>query len=118
MEGAAPSRKEGRVPRISSSFSGIVATFPGIPKISLKGLGEYYEEEEESSWQEEESDGIKFFPSPVWESQGTGCSSLSQSNQPTSHQSERSLLAIMQKMTQIMANIQPASSSEATRLHL
>ncbi|MBW0561880.1 hypothetical protein O181_101595 [Austropuccinia psidii MF-1] len=30
MGGAAPSRKEGRGPRRSSSFSGVVGTFPGI----------------------------------------------------------------------------------------
>ncbi|MBW0547263.1 hypothetical protein O181_086978 [Austropuccinia psidii MF-1] len=77
MEGAAPSIQEGRGPRISSSFSGIVGAFPGISKISLKGLGEDYEEEEENSWQEEESDGTEFFPAPVGESQGTECSSLS-----------------------------------------
>ncbi|MBW0512996.1 hypothetical protein O181_052711 [Austropuccinia psidii MF-1] len=29
MEGAEPSRKEGRGPRRSSSFSGVVAGFPG-----------------------------------------------------------------------------------------
>ncbi|MBW0541165.1 hypothetical protein O181_080880 [Austropuccinia psidii MF-1] len=37
------------------------------------------------------------------------------SNQPVSHQYEPSLLAIMKKMTQIMANVQSASSSEASR---
>ncbi|MBW0531390.1 hypothetical protein O181_071105 [Austropuccinia psidii MF-1] len=40
---------------------------------------------------------------------------LAQSNQPVSHQSEPSLLAIMQQMTQIMANLQAASSSESSR---
>ncbi|MBW0555240.1 hypothetical protein O181_094955 [Austropuccinia psidii MF-1] len=30
MEGAEPSRKEGRGPRISSKFSGVVGRFPGI----------------------------------------------------------------------------------------
>ncbi|MBW0584812.1 hypothetical protein O181_124527 [Austropuccinia psidii MF-1] len=43
-------------------------------------------------------------------SQGTGGPTLAQSNQP-----EPSLLAIIQPMTQIMANIQEASSSEASR---
>ncbi|MBW0513877.1 hypothetical protein O181_053592 [Austropuccinia psidii MF-1] len=45
----------------------------------------------------------------------TGGPTLAQSNQPFSHQSEPSLLAIMQKMTQIMANLQAASSYEASR---
>ncbi|MBW0589727.1 hypothetical protein O181_129442 [Austropuccinia psidii MF-1] len=40
MEGAAPSRKEGRVPRRSNSFSGVVESFPGISSTSLKGPGE------------------------------------------------------------------------------
>ncbi|MBW0518702.1 hypothetical protein O181_058417 [Austropuccinia psidii MF-1] len=44
-----------------------------------------------------------------------GGPTLAQSNQPVSHQSESSLLTIMQKMTQIMANHQAASSSEALR---
>ncbi|MBW0534001.1 hypothetical protein O181_073716, partial [Austropuccinia psidii MF-1] len=40
---------------------------------------------------------------------------LTQSNQPVSHQTEASLLAIMQQMTQIMANLQAAASSEVSR---
>ncbi|MBW0563573.1 hypothetical protein O181_103288 [Austropuccinia psidii MF-1] len=48
-------------------------------------------------------------------SQGTRGPALSQYNQPVFHQSEPSLLAIMKQMTQIMANIQSASSSEASR---
>ncbi|MBW0586071.1 hypothetical protein O181_125786, partial [Austropuccinia psidii MF-1] len=98
LEGAAPSRKEGRVPRRSSSFSGVVGRFPGTSRTTLRGPGEDGEEEEENSVDEEGSDA--------------------QSDQPVSHQSEPSLLAIMQQMTQIMANHQEASSSEASRLHL
>ncbi|MBW0587703.1 hypothetical protein O181_127418 [Austropuccinia psidii MF-1] len=48
-------------------------------------------------------------------SQGTEGPTLAQSNQPVSHQSEPSLLAIMLQITQIMANLQAASSSEASR---
>ncbi|MBW0483226.1 hypothetical protein O181_022941 [Austropuccinia psidii MF-1] len=48
-------------------------------------------------------------------SQGIGGPTLAKSNQPVSQQSEPSLLAIMKKMTQIMANIQEASFSEASR---
>ncbi|MBW0585780.1 hypothetical protein O181_125495 [Austropuccinia psidii MF-1] len=91
IEGAAPSRKEG------------------------KGPGEDGEEEEENSVEEEESDGTECVPAPVEASQGTGGATLAQSNKPVSHQSELSLLAIMQQMTQIMANLQAASSSEASR---
>ncbi|MBW0513832.1 hypothetical protein O181_053547 [Austropuccinia psidii MF-1] len=83
VEGAAPSRKEGR--------------------------------EEEISVEEEGSDGTKGVAAPVGASQGTGGPTLAQSNQPVSQQSEPSLLAIMQKMTQIMVNLQAASSSEASR---
>ncbi|MBW0500787.1 hypothetical protein O181_040502 [Austropuccinia psidii MF-1] len=96
FEGAAPSRKEGRGPRISS-------------------LGEDGEEEEENSVEEEESYGTEGVPAPVGASQGTGEPTPSQSNQPVSHQPEPSLLDIMQKMIQIMANIQAASFSEASR---
>ncbi|MBW0587527.1 hypothetical protein O181_127242 [Austropuccinia psidii MF-1] len=113
LEGAAPSRKERRVPRISSSFSGVVGRFPGSSRTNLKGLGEDGEEEEENSVEEEDSDGTEGVPSPVGVSQGTGGPTLAQSNQPVSHQSEPSLLAIMHQMTQIMANLQEASSSEA-----
>ncbi|MBW0495156.1 hypothetical protein O181_034871 [Austropuccinia psidii MF-1] len=92
MEGAAPSRKEGRGPRGSSLFSGV---------------------EEENYVEEADSDSTKAAPTPVNASQGTGGPTLAQSNQPIYHQYEPSLLAIMKQMTQIMANIQAASTSEA-----
>ncbi|MBW0583958.1 hypothetical protein O181_123673 [Austropuccinia psidii MF-1] len=57
------------------------------------------EEEEENSVEEEESDGTKGVPATVGASQGAGGPTLSRSNQPVSHQSEPSLLAIMQQMT-------------------
>ncbi|MBW0500876.1 hypothetical protein O181_040591 [Austropuccinia psidii MF-1] len=106
MEGAAPSRKEGRWPRRSSSFSGVVGGFPELSRTTLKGPGEDGEEEEEISVEEEESDGAEGAPAPVGASQGTGGPTLAQSNQPVSHNSELSLLVIMHKMTQIMANLQ------------
>ncbi|MBW0511897.1 hypothetical protein O181_051612 [Austropuccinia psidii MF-1] len=65
--------------------------------------------------EEEDSDGTEGVPAPLGASQGTGGPTLALSNQPVSHESEPSLLAIMQKMTQIMANIQAASSSEVSR---
>ncbi|MBW0587350.1 hypothetical protein O181_127065 [Austropuccinia psidii MF-1] len=114
LEGAAPSRKEGRVPRRSSSFSGVVGVFPGTSRTIFKGPGEDGEEEE-NSVEEEGSDGTEGVPAPVGASQGTGGPALAQSDQPVSHQSEPSLFAIMQKMTHIMANLQAASSSEASR---
>ncbi|MBW0554801.1 hypothetical protein O181_094516 [Austropuccinia psidii MF-1] len=93
MEGAAPSRKQGRGSRRSS---------PG----------------EDNEEEEEESDGTEAVPAPVGDSEGAGGLTLDQSNQPVSNQSETSLLSIMQKMTQIMANIQAASFSEASKHHL
>ncbi|MBW0499279.1 hypothetical protein O181_038994 [Austropuccinia psidii MF-1] len=90
MEGAAPYRKEERGPRRSSSFSGVVGGFPGLSRTNLKGPGE----------------------------DGTGGPTMAQSDQTVSHQSEPSLLAIMQQLTQIMANLQAASSSESSRLYL
>ncbi|MBW0580723.1 hypothetical protein O181_120438, partial [Austropuccinia psidii MF-1] len=106
-EGAAPSRKEGRVPRRSNSFSGVVGAFPGMPRTTFRGPGE---EEEENSVEEEES-----APAPLGESEGTRGPTLAQSYQPVSHQTEPSLLAIMQQMTQTMANLQAAASSEVSR---
>ncbi|MBW0504986.1 hypothetical protein O181_044701 [Austropuccinia psidii MF-1] len=82
---------------------------------TLKGPGEDGKEEEENSVEEEMSDGTEGVPAPVWKSQGTGGPTLAQSNQPVSHQSEPSLLTIIQPMTQIMSNLQEASSSEASR---
>ncbi|MBW0582074.1 hypothetical protein O181_121789 [Austropuccinia psidii MF-1] len=107
LEGEAPSRKEERGPRRSSSFSGVVDRFPGLLRTTFKGPSEDGEEEEENSVEEEGSDGTEGVPTPVGESQGTGGPILAHSNQ-----SEQSLLAIMQKMTQSMANLQAASSSE------
>ncbi|MBW0552972.1 hypothetical protein O181_092687 [Austropuccinia psidii MF-1] len=87
------------------------APLDGTPE----GPGEDGEEEEENSVEEEESDGTESSPAPVGAPQGTGGPTLSQSDQPVSHKSEPSLLAIIQKMTQIMANLQTASFSESSR---
>ncbi|MBW0467508.1 hypothetical protein O181_007223 [Austropuccinia psidii MF-1] len=78
-----------------------------------KGPGEDVEEEKENSVEEEESEGTEGVTALVGESQGTGGPTIAQFNQHVSHQYEPSLLAIMQQMTQIMANLQEASSSEA-----
>ncbi|MBW0489657.1 hypothetical protein O181_029372 [Austropuccinia psidii MF-1] len=115
MEGAAPYREEGRGPRISNSSSGVFGRFPGLSRTTSKVPGEDGEGEEESSVEEEESDGIEGVPAPVWESQGTGGPILAQSNQPVSHQSITSLLAIMHQIIHIMANPQSASSYESSR---
>ncbi|MBW0493811.1 hypothetical protein O181_033526 [Austropuccinia psidii MF-1] len=115
LEGAAPSRKEGRGPRRSSSFAGVVGGFPGTSRTFFRGQGEDGEEEEDNSVEEEDSDGTEGVPAPVGASQGTGGPTLSQSNQPVSHQSETYLFAIMQQMNQIMANLKEDLSSEASR---
>ncbi|MBW0493607.1 hypothetical protein O181_033322 [Austropuccinia psidii MF-1] len=104
MAGAAPSRKEVRGPRRSNSFSGVVGIFLGLSRTNFKGPGEDGEEEEENSVEKEESDGTEGVPSPVGESQGIGGRPLAKS--------ELSLLAIIQNMTQIMANLQGALFSE------
>ncbi|MBW0486063.1 hypothetical protein O181_025778 [Austropuccinia psidii MF-1] len=54
-------------------------------------------------------------PAPVGALQGTEGPTLALSDQPVSHQAAPYLLAIMQQMTQIMANHQAVSSSEASR---
>ncbi|MBW0550397.1 hypothetical protein O181_090112 [Austropuccinia psidii MF-1] len=59
LEGAEPSRKEGRGPRRSNSFWGVVGGFPGTSRTILRGPGEAGEEEEE------ESDGTEGVPAPV-----------------------------------------------------
>ncbi|MBW0507171.1 hypothetical protein O181_046886 [Austropuccinia psidii MF-1] len=115
LEGEAPFTREGRGPRRSNSFSGVVGRYPGHSSTTFKGPGEDGEEEEENSMGEKGSDGTEGVPAPVGASQGTGGPTLAQSNQPVSHQYEPSLLAIMQPMTQIMANLQAASSSKASR---
>ncbi|MBW0580130.1 hypothetical protein O181_119845 [Austropuccinia psidii MF-1] len=45
-EGAAPSKEEGRVPRRSNSFLGVVNGFPGMSRTTFRGTGEVDEEEE------------------------------------------------------------------------
>ncbi|MBW0480195.1 hypothetical protein O181_019910 [Austropuccinia psidii MF-1] len=113
LGGAAPSTKEGRGTRRSSSFSGVVGRFPRLSRTTFKGPGEDGEEKEENSVEEKESYGTEGVPAPVVPSQGIGGPNLAQSDQPFSNQSEPSLSAIMQKMTQIMANLQAASSYES-----
>ncbi|MBW0509939.1 hypothetical protein O181_049654 [Austropuccinia psidii MF-1] len=81
-------------------------------KTILKGPGEDGEAEEENSVEEEESDGTEVVPALLGASQSTGGLTLAQSNQPVSHQYEPSLFSIRQQMTQIIANLQAASSSE------
>ncbi|MBW0504805.1 hypothetical protein O181_044520 [Austropuccinia psidii MF-1] len=115
LEGEAPSKKEGRGPQRSSSSSGVVGSFPGILRTIFKGTGEDGEEEEGNSVEEKESDGTEGVPAPVGASQGNGGPNLAQYNKPGSHQSEPSLLAIMQQMTQSMVNLQADSSSQASR---
>ncbi|MBW0485623.1 hypothetical protein O181_025338 [Austropuccinia psidii MF-1] len=115
MGGEAPSRKEGRGPRRSRSFSGVVGTFTGTSRTTLKGPGEVDAEEEEDPVEEEESDSTEASPTLVRAFQGTGGPTLAQSNQTSSNQSEPSSLAIIPQMSQIIANIKDTSSSEASR---
>ncbi|MBW0486110.1 hypothetical protein O181_025825 [Austropuccinia psidii MF-1] len=65
--------------------------------------------------EEEDFDGTEAAPAPVGASEGTRGPILAQSDQPVSHQTEPSLLAIMQQMTQIMANLQAAASSKVSK---
>ncbi|MBW0564788.1 hypothetical protein O181_104503 [Austropuccinia psidii MF-1] len=67
-------------------------------------------------WKRKGIDSTEGVLAPVGESQHTGGPTLAQSNQPVSNKSEQSLLAIMRQITQIMTNLQVASSSEASRL--
>ncbi|MBW0484293.1 hypothetical protein O181_024008 [Austropuccinia psidii MF-1] len=71
MEGEAPSRKEGRRPRRSSLFSGVVGSFQGILGTALNVLGEDDAGEEENYVEEEESESTEAAPTPVGPSQGT-----------------------------------------------
>ncbi|MBW0552436.1 hypothetical protein O181_092151 [Austropuccinia psidii MF-1] len=85
MEGAAPSRKEGRGPRSSSSFSGVVNGFPGTSRTIFNSPVEEFGEEEENSVDKEESNGTEGVTAPVGASQGTGGRTLSQSDQYISY---------------------------------
>ncbi|MBW0464344.1 hypothetical protein O181_004059 [Austropuccinia psidii MF-1] len=99
---------EGRGPRRSNSFSGVVDRFPGTSRTIFRGPGEDGGEEKENSVEEEESDGTEGVPAPMGAFQGAGGPTLVQSNQTVSHHSGTCLLAIMHQMTQIMANLQAA----------
>ncbi|MBW0548240.1 hypothetical protein O181_087955 [Austropuccinia psidii MF-1] len=72
--------QEGRGPRRSSTFSGVVGGFPGLSRTTLKVPGEDDEEEEDNSVEEEESEGTEAAPAPVGESKGIGRPTLSQSD--------------------------------------
>ncbi|MBW0565206.1 hypothetical protein O181_104921 [Austropuccinia psidii MF-1] len=78
-----------------------------MSRTTFRGPGE--DGEEEASY------GTEAAPAPVRASEGTRGPTLAQSYQPVSHHTEPSLLAIMEQMTQIMANIQAAASSEVSR---
>ncbi|MBW0538795.1 hypothetical protein O181_078510 [Austropuccinia psidii MF-1] len=89
------------------------AVLTPTPRASLNGTpacpGEDGEEEDNNSVEEETSDGTEGAPAPVRGSQGTGGPALAEYKQ-----SEPSLLAIMQQMIEIMANLQAASYYEAS----
>ncbi|MBW0532642.1 hypothetical protein O181_072357 [Austropuccinia psidii MF-1] len=86
-----------------------------MSRTTFRGTGEDGEEEVENSVEEEESNGTEASPAAVGASEGTRGPTLAQSYQPVSHQTEPSLLAIMQQMTQIMVNLQAAASPEVPR---
>ncbi|MBW0579538.1 hypothetical protein O181_119253 [Austropuccinia psidii MF-1] len=69
-----------------------------MSRTTFRGPGEDGKEEEEKSVEEEESDGTEAAPAPVEASESTRGPTLAQSDQPVSHQTETSLLAIMQQM--------------------
>ncbi|MBW0471163.1 hypothetical protein O181_010878 [Austropuccinia psidii MF-1] len=82
-----------------------------MSKTTFKLLGA---EEGENSVEEEYSEDNEVFPDLLGASEGTGGPTVSQNNHSFSHQSEPSLLAIMQQITQIMDNLQAASSSKSS----
>ncbi|MBW0536897.1 hypothetical protein O181_076612 [Austropuccinia psidii MF-1] len=86
-----------------------------MSRITFRGPGEDGEEEEENSVEEEESDCTEAAPASVGASEGTRGPTLDPSDLPISHQTEPSLLDIMQQMTQIMANLQASASLEFSR---
>ncbi|MBW0505012.1 hypothetical protein O181_044727 [Austropuccinia psidii MF-1] len=104
-----PSRQTGSQARTQA----ILTSTPRAPLMALQqNFKDHFqrswgrlEEEGENSVEEEESYVTEGIPAPVGESQGTEGPTLAQSNQPFSHQSEPSFLAIMQQMTQNMANL-------------
>ncbi|MBW0468713.1 hypothetical protein O181_008428 [Austropuccinia psidii MF-1] len=61
LEGAEPSRKEGRGARRASSFSGVVGGFPGISRTTFKGDGEDCEEERRILWKRKSLIVLKVF---------------------------------------------------------
>ncbi|MBW0543160.1 hypothetical protein O181_082875 [Austropuccinia psidii MF-1] len=98
-----------RQTRSQARTQSVLTPTPRAPLMApQQGPGEDGEEEEDNSVEEEKSDGCEGAPAHVGASQGTGGPTLAKSNQHVSHQSEPSLLALMQQMTQIMANLQEA----------
>ncbi|MBW0506258.1 hypothetical protein O181_045973 [Austropuccinia psidii MF-1] len=58
LKGEIQYRKEGRGPRRSSPFAGVVGACSGMSRTTLKGPGEGFDDEEENSLEEEVSDCI------------------------------------------------------------
>ncbi|MBW0476776.1 hypothetical protein O181_016491 [Austropuccinia psidii MF-1] len=83
-----------------------------MSRTTFRCPGEDGEEEQENSVEEEGFDGTEAAPAPVGASEGTRRPTLAESDQPVSHQTEPPSLVIMQQMTQIMASLQAAASSE------
>ncbi|MBW0585679.1 hypothetical protein O181_125394, partial [Austropuccinia psidii MF-1] len=90
---------DGRGPRRSSSYSGVVEPFPGTSRTTLRGPGEYDADQEENSVEEKNSDSTEPTTATVGASQGLRGPTIAQCNKTVSHQSEPVLLAIMQQIT-------------------
>ncbi|MBW0560465.1 hypothetical protein O181_100180 [Austropuccinia psidii MF-1] len=101
--------------RKTRSWARVQAVLTPNPKSPLDGTPAVPQPEEENSVEEEYCDCTEGVPAPVGESQGTGGAPRAQYNEPVSHHSEPSLLALMHKMTLILSNFQTASSSEESR---
>ncbi|MBW0461096.1 hypothetical protein O181_000811 [Austropuccinia psidii MF-1] len=77
--------------RRSNPFSGVVGSFTGISRTTLKGHRKDDAEVEENSVDEEDYDCTEASPALTRASQGTGSPTLAQSNNTVSYKSEASL---------------------------
>ncbi|MBW0562618.1 hypothetical protein O181_102333 [Austropuccinia psidii MF-1] len=112
MEGEAPSRRGGMKSKISRSFSGLLAGYPGMSEGARERLGEVGDEEGEESVEEEDSGETEVADALENAPEVPQGSNLAPTNQPLVSQSDTSLLKIMEKMATIMGHL---SQAEAPR---
>ncbi|MBW0579085.1 hypothetical protein O181_118800 [Austropuccinia psidii MF-1] len=105
MEGAGPSRRGGIRSRRSRYFSGLLGGYPGISEGARARLGEVEDEEGQETVEEEDSGETEVADALANAPEVPQASNLAFSSQPLVSQTDKSLLIMMEQMTEFMGQL-------------